>query len=647
MHHHSLVLACVATIAVAQVEIPVRLSPEAAYPGQSVALLPVGTKFYRALVAFRWDGHEMTTAVLSRSEEAIVFRVPPDASPGEHQIEAEFDDNQYAQAVLRVLERNPGYDERTDGTDPNPRTQYGPPVEVGQNPRPLPPGPSGAHPPGGHYGIPPGVRCGELHVVDGQFTPDILPGRTEWDGIPPLTGRFSYLYIDYCPEEQRLYLLNDWCLGTGSYDASTCYNIFEFYTGGGREVWQVRIYHDTAKGTRVYRNGVDVTGDTTYFCGGAYGYGPSTLCPTPHTMYEFCLKVEPGGFFLPMVGDPVQPVTTSTVRCDEEGYGLIREPFQYMLDLSPNGVQWRQYPRYIPLAEVAGLVKEPNTLAGTLRDSQAVYWWAGERRSWGIPGTGSPGTPSTSRCNADARILDGTFSPGEWDGAEPARGRYSDLYAQYCNGILHVLNDWVLGTDEPDPNECYNLFEVFTANGTEHWGILVYHSKQRGIRVFLNGQDVTDDTTIVLGGAFGYGPSPRSLEPHTIYEFAIRASEGSWWLQLCDPGPTSSCRQVQSISSPPGTASAPLDNLSAQTTDSELLITYRCIPGVPYTLLLVDALGQARTLSTGVCESSARHTARISTESLALGVYFVVLRHHLGSIHRTLGSWAVPVLVLR
>lgn len=110
----------------------------------------------------------------------------------------------------------------------------------------------------------------------------------------------------------------------------------------------MHIYHDIAKGTRVYRNGVEVTGDTTYFCGSAYGYEASDLCPEPYTIYEFCLKVQPGGFFLPTFGDPVQPVTTSTVRCDENGYGLIWDPFQYMLDLSSAGVQWYQYPATSP-----------------------------------------------------------------------------------------------------------------------------------------------------------------------------------------------------------------------------------------------------------------------------------------------------------
>ncbi len=633
-----IVYSCVSALAcaplLAQQEIPVRVAPTPLYAGQTAALIPAGsTKFYRALLAFRWDGRDSFALVQSLSPEALVFTVPAQAEPGEHAVEAVFDDNLVARARLTVIAHTPSYDS-TDGTDPNPTTQHGPPVEPGQSPRPLPPGSSGSHPPGGYHGVPPGVPCSRLHAIDGTFTPDILPGRREWDGIPPLTGRFSYLYLDYCPDSNRLYLLNDWCLGTGSYDASTCYNLFEFYTGGGREYWQVRIYHDTTKGIKVFRNGVDVSQDTNYVCGGAFGYGPTALCPQPHTIYEFCLTVEPGGFYLPTVGDPVQPVTTSTVHCDENGYGLIREPLQYVLNLSSNGVQWYQYPRYIPLAEVAGLVKEPNTLGGTLQGSEARYWWSGERSSWGTPPTGSPSPVATSQCRADKRILDGAFSPGEWDGAQPARGRYSDLYAQYCNGILHVLNDWVLGTDEPDPNECYNLFEVFTAGGAEHWGIFVYHSKQRGIRVFRNGVDVTSDTSIVLGGAFGYGTSPRSDTPHTIYEFAIRASEGTWWLQLCDPGPSSSCRQTQTV---PPLEPAPFSVSLAGTT---LSVSFPCSAGLSYTLWLVDLLGRHHAIATGTCSGMPTQTLLVPLEKLATGVYIVRLQH-------AMGSYTAPVVLVR
>lgn len=38
---------------------------------------------------------------------------------------------------------------------------------------------------------------------------------------------------------------------------------------------------------------------------------------------------------------------------------------------------------------------------------------------------------------------------------------------------------------------------------------------------------------------------------------------------------------------------------------------------------------------------------QVSTASLALGVYFVVLAHQLGPFYDTVGRWAVPVLILR
>jgi hypothetical protein len=144
-------------------------------------------------------------------------------------------------------------------------------------------------------------------------------------------------------------------------------------------------------------------------------------------------------------------------------------------------------------------------------------------------------------------VIDGEFTPGEWAGSKPASGLFSDLYAQYCNGVLHILNDWIYATRIPNSKSCYNLFELFTGSGREHWGIWVWQDPTRKPTVIRNGVDVSDDTTIVESGKAGWGSSARMAEPHAIYEFRIKTMEGGFALQYADPGPASFCTITTSV----------------------------------------------------------------------------------------------------
>lgn len=513
--------------------IPLKISPESTIAGGIVAIEPdSGSSFiYEAPQLFTAKFDNNPVKILSASKFLVTLAVPLDATAGIHSIAVDVTDGPRGKVSIIITVSDNSHDTTINDSDPNPDTQYGDPVESGANPTGKERGTVVSNPSGGHANVPV-IDCGLLHKIDGRFTDSISGRRQEWSGIIPQKGRFSNLYLDYCSKTKTLYLLNDWYLVTEAPDSNSCYNLFIFYTGGGAETWEVRVYHSMLKGIKVFRNGVDVSTDTNYVVGGKFGFAPSPLFPQPHTIYEFGVKVLPGSFYLPTLCDPVRPVGPKTI-CDESGNGLITDPTYYHGELGNNGVRIQREGRYIPLSGVAGLVVEPSTFGGNLQlDSSSL-------RIMGKPENLQP-------CGG-SHVVDGVFTKftneqPEWSRSKPARGKYSNLYADYCDSILYILNDWVLGIEEPDKLNCYNLFELYTGDRKEHWAVYVYHSISKGIRVFLNGKDVSLDTSIVKGGKFGFDVSPLMPDKqHTIYEFAIKASEGNWNLQMCDPGPSSFC----------------------------------------------------------------------------------------------------------
>lgn len=514
-------------------KIPLKAMPNEVFAGSTVAVLPDSGKtyLYEAPILFTAEFDGKPIALTSITKYSVTFVVPMSSTFGEHTISVAVNDGPYGEAKLTVKKRSSSQDTIANGSEKDPKKQYGDPIDAGKDPIGRERGGEVINPSGG-YGNTPIVPCDSLHRIDGKFTDSVVGIRKEWSGIIPQTGRFSNLYLDYCDKTRTLYLMNDWYLATEQPDSSSCYNLFVFYTGGGAESWEIRVYHNLAKGTKVIRNGVDVSKDTNYVIGGQYGFNPSPMFPQPHTMYEFGIRTLPGNFFLPTLCDPVRPVGPKTI-CDESGYGLITDPTYFYGELGNNGVSIRQDSRYIPLSGVAGLTIDPIVFGGNLGSTSSTI------RSMGNPA-------STVQCNGQHEI-DGAFSTFangyvEWSKTPYAKGKYSNLYAEYCNGTLYILNDWVLGIEEPDKMNCYNLFELFTAGGKEHWGIYVYHSISKGIRVFLNGKDVSSDSNIVKGGKFGFDVSPIMPDKkHTIYEFGVKASEGSWHLFLADPGPSSFC----------------------------------------------------------------------------------------------------------
>ncbi len=476
--------------------------------------------------------------VIGVTAKSISFTLPAQTPIGDVTISFCISDGPWGRALATVVAKRALLDTAVNSFDPDPTTQNGPPVDLSRTPRIVEREPSVTNPPGG-YGWPTDLACDSMHTIDGLFTRS-RPGRPqEWEGITPLLGRFSKLYLDYCPKSQIMYLMNDWGIGNGPYE-KTCYNVFGFSTGNGRENWKIKVNHDTARPVVVELNGKDVTDDTAIVVGVRFGFSTSPCHGTTHTIYEFGIKASVGLFFMEIGSDPVErtPSTTVALDCKDDGTGLIQEPYYRQAMLTENGTVTRQDQRYIPTSGIVGLTTEPSAFSGVLRNDTCVIRY----------GSGD----SIRNACSGVMDIDGDFTSGEWPGTlMPARGRYSYLYAQYCNGRLHILNDWVLATTQPSNATCYNLFELFTGNGSEHWGIYVYQDSAKGVRVFRNGVDVSDSAAIVMHGASSFGTSPNALEQHTKYEFAIAAAEGAWKLFLADPGPSSTCtNQPVSVQEP-------------------------------------------------------------------------------------------------
>ncbi|MBU3742582.1 MAG: hypothetical protein FGM24_09910 [Candidatus Kapabacteria bacterium] len=467
------------------------------------------------------------TAILNANDAVITISTPVTIVAGTHTVAICIADGPYGLTDFAMTVYRDTLDTDIDKTDPDPTTQNGGRKDLSDAGRRPTDFPVTTYPNGGHGGT---LSCVDRHRIDGTFT-RLSDGSREWSGIAPMVGRFSHLYLDYCSERRIMYLMNDWLIGSSSYETN-CYNLFDFTTGNGTEHWRIKVTHDSANPVIVELNGVDVTTDSTLVIGGGYGFGPSPSDTVPHTIYEFGVVVAAGLFIIPTGSDPVQyvPSTRTSLECDAngvEGYGLIREPTIRTAVFAQDGIITQQYERYIPQGGVVGLEKEPNDISGHMSETTITYRSGSQQ-------------PVTNRC-AGVGEIDGAFTPEEWAGANPASGMFSDLYAQYCRGELHILNDWIYATQMPNNASCYNLFELFTGDGREHWGIWVWQDPSRRPTVIRNGVDVSADTTIVEAGKAGWGSSARKAEPHAIYEFKIRTMEGGFALQYADPGPASFC----------------------------------------------------------------------------------------------------------
>jgi hypothetical protein len=130
-------------------------------------------------------------------------------------------------------------------------------------------------------------------------------------------------------------------------------------------------------------------------------------------------------------------------------------------------------------------------------------------------------------------VIDGRFGSlddpacAEWQ-VEPMRGRFGDLYvAVDPNSDLIVLNDWHLRDDAPAEADMYNLFCLATELGV--FEVRVFGDQH--VEAWLDGERIDEQ----VEGASGFGPSPLTAKPHTIFEFRLATLPSTMRVLECDP----------------------------------------------------------------------------------------------------------------
>lgn len=135
----------------------------------------------------------------------------------------------------------------------------------------------------------------------------------------------------------------------------------------------------------------------------------------------------------------------------------------------------------------------------------------------------------------DRHVIDGRFTGSEWDGTTRLEGLFTDVYMDYRNGRLYFLNDW-RANDEGIRPDCFNYFQI--RMGLEWIDLKVYGDGH--VVVTRDGVDVSENAQ----GAYGFEPSPRRPDPHTIYEFSLAAEAGLIDVCCFDPLTESSCDEL-------------------------------------------------------------------------------------------------------
>ena len=98
-------------------------------------------------------------------------------------------------------------------------------------------------------------------------------------------------------------------------------------------------------------------------------------------------------------------------------------------------------------------------------------------------------------------------------------------------------------SDEPVNPDCFNEFRAFTGNNAEQWVVRVFGDQT--VEVNLNGETIQERGSVGdAEGGVGFGTSPNSDIPHSIFELRFPASKGTFSTQLKDPGPGFGCNLV-------------------------------------------------------------------------------------------------------
>ena len=135
-----------------------------------------------------------------------------------------------------------------------------------------------------------------LHVTDGEFTGwsvgQSLTG--EWSGTRPAIGRFTNAYFNF--DGDRLHILNDWVYNGVQAVESNCYNLFNAWTGSGRERWELKVYGSGVVSVKL--NGkIVLQNDNRVNATGAIGFFTSPVrSQANHSIFEVSFAASPGSF---------------------------------------------------------------------------------------------------------------------------------------------------------------------------------------------------------------------------------------------------------------------------------------------------------------------------------------------------------------
>jgi hypothetical protein len=187
-------------------------------------------------------------------------------------------------------------------------------------------------------------------TIDGLFT-GFVPSisntsldATEWGGIAPVRGKYTYMYTTACStgSADRIYFINDWFTNAKGAIATQCFNRFDFFDAASQESVELRVYGDHH--VEIYENGVPAL----HAAKGHAGFASSPNVGAPHSLFEFQIELPWDKSYVMGASDPCSPQppppplpgpTQPTVgtECDDPTY-MIDEPTTLAFSTGANGV---------------------------------------------------------------------------------------------------------------------------------------------------------------------------------------------------------------------------------------------------------------------------------------------------------------------
>jgi hypothetical protein len=185
-------------------------------------------------------------------------------------------------------------------------------------------------------------------TIDGLFT-GFVPSTSnasldtsEWGGIAPVRGKYTYMYMTACStgSANRLYFINDWYTNDKAAIAGKCFNRFDFFDPASEQAIELRVYGDHH--VDVFDHGVR----TSWAAKGHAGFASSPNVGAPHSLFEFQLDLPWSQDFIMAASDPCNPQPPSPppptqpnvgTECDDPTY-MIDEPTTVAMHFDTNGV---------------------------------------------------------------------------------------------------------------------------------------------------------------------------------------------------------------------------------------------------------------------------------------------------------------------